>query len=280
MIRQCLLSLISFLVLPASAVADEITDSVEIGGRAVKIPAPVGFVRCDGVNAEWDKVMATMQAPTNRVIANYGTQVDHDALRAGEFPDYSENFNVQVMRTMEAKEFGTETFAGIKAETATEVKNASAKIQEQASKVISEGGKKLADEFGVDAALSVSDTAMLGIFHEDAQSFGFTMALKMKIETPKGPEVTKSVVACIMQPVNGRLLMFYSTKPYLSEDDRTKAETSVKEWAAATFAANPQVKGPAAKRGIFDGTGRAGLIGAIGGVAVAAILALKKKIMG
>jgi len=247
----------------------------------LKIPAPAGgFVRCDGVNAEWDKVMSTMQAPTNRVLANYGTQADQDALRAGEGPDYSENFNVQVMRTLEAKEFGTETFAGIKAETAKEVKNASAKIQEEAGKIISEGGKKLADEMGVDAALSVSDTAMLGIFHEDAQSFGFTMALKVSMTTPKGPEVAKSVVACIMQPVNGRLLMFYSTKPYGSEEDRKKAEASVKEWAAATFAANPQVKGPPARRGIFDGSGRSALIGAIGGVVVAAILALKKKIMG
>ena len=249
----------------------------------IKIPAPAGgFVRCDGVSADWDKAMLAMQAPTNRVIANYGTQADQDALRAGEPADYSENFNVQVIREFESKEFGTETFAGIKNQTAQEVKNATAKIQEQASKIIREGSKKLADEMGVDvdAALSVSDTAMLGVFQEDEKSFGFTMALKMKLETPKGEEVTKSVVACIMQPVNGRLLMFYSTKPYLSEDDRKRAEASVKEWAAATFAANPQVKGPPAKRGIFDGTGRAALIGAIGGGVVAAILALKKKIAG
>jgi hypothetical protein len=47
----------------------------------------------------------------------------------------------------------------------------------------------------------------------------------------------------------------------------------------ATFAANPQVKGPAS-RGLFNGVGRSGLIGAIAGVVIAALFMVKKKIFG
>lgn len=281
MIRLCLLPLISLFLLPASALADEITESIDVGGRVLKIPAPAGgFVRCDGVNADWDKAMASMQVASNRTLVNYGTQADQDALRAGSAPDYSKNFNVQVIRQLEAKEIGTDTFAGLKDQTAKEVKAAIAKAEKEINEAMASGSREISDQYGVDAALKVSDTAMLGIFRDDAQALGFTMALKLSVSTPKGTEVTKSVVASMMQPVNGRLLLFYATQPYASEADRKEAETSVKAWADAVFAANPQVKGPPAKRGLFDGVGRSGLIGAISGLVVAAVLVVKKRITG
>jgi hypothetical protein len=281
MIRLLLLPLISLFVLPASALADEITESFDVGGRTLKIPAPAGgFVRCDGVNAEWDKVMASMLATSNRMLATYGTQADQDALRAGTPSEYAKNFNVQVIRKLETQEFGTETFAGFKDQMAKEVKSAMANAEKEINEVMAKGSRELSDKTGVDAALSVSDTAMLGIFHEDSQSLGFTMALKLNVSTPKGTETMKSVVASVTQPVNGRLVLLYATQPYASEADRKEAETSVKAWADAVFAANPQVKGPPARRGLFDGVGRSGLIGAIIGGLVGVVLMVKKKITG
>ncbi|MEK7952467.1 hypothetical protein [Luteolibacter soli] len=280
MIRLFLLPLISFFVLPSSALAEEITDSIEVGGRVLRIPAPGGFVRCDGVNAEWDKVMASMQAPANRMLVTYGSHTDQEAIRAGTPADYSKNFNIQVISQLEAKEIGTDTFAGIRDQTSEEVKSAVAKVEKEVNKTMAEGSRKISDQLGVDTALSISDTAMLGVFQEDAQSFGFTMALKLKVSTPKGTEDSKSVVAAMMQPVNGRLLLFYATMPYLSENDRKEAETSVKAWADAVFAANPQVKGPPARPGLFDGVGRSGLIGAIVGGLLGVIFMVKKKITG
>jgi hypothetical protein len=236
---------------------------MDVGGRPITMPPPQGFVRCDGIHSEWDKVMASMLPATNRMLATYGTPEDHAALQAGRAPGYDKNFNVQVMLKLENQEIGSRAFRQLRNEMKGELDKLSATIDEQLKKQIATGNKKISAEYGVDDAMQISNTVVLGNFEDSETSYGFTMAMKVQAG---GQEESRLVVAALMTPVNGRLLTFYATGPFKGEADRQWAETSVAAWRDTVVAANPKVVGPALG---FDWTkvGRSTVIGAlIGGV--------------
>lgn len=263
LISGCLWLLFSLPVLatesdPAAPV------ELDVGGRKIIVPPPPGFVRCDGVNPDWDRTMESVQAPRNKLLANFGTPEDHAAIRDGEAADYTRSFNVQISRALENVEVNEKTFDQVREENRKQLETIKASIEAEIERVVREGGKQMSDDLGVEVQLSVGDLAMLGIFEDSPTSLGFTMAMTTSVETPVGIDKSRGVVAAVLVPVNGRLLYLYSNYPYSSEADRLAAEASVKMWRDAVVAANPRIKGTARK-----GVWHSAMVGAIAGGIVA-----------
>lgn len=224
--------------------------NLEIGGRTVKVPAPAGFVRCDGIDEKWDNAMKSVLPASNRMLATFGTAEDQDLLRKGTPSDYLRNFNIQTIRTTESLEIGERTFSDLRGQIKKELLAMQSKIETEVKKLAGQGNKHLQDNYGVNAALSISDTAVLGFFEETGASLGFTMVMKVGISTPDGKrEESRAVGACVMAPVNGRLIALYSTAPYTGEPSQKEVESTVQAWRDAIVAINPKVQGPA---GGFD----------------------------
>lgn len=223
---------------PSSAIAD-----ITVGGRLLKIPAPVGFVRADGVDATWDKALSSMLPASNRMLATYGSPEDVELIRKGTPSDYERNFNIQTVKSAETLEIGERTFAGMREEVKKGINNLRSQLDAEMKKLTDQGNQKFEKDFGVDRALSISDTAVLGYFEETETSIGFTMVMKVGVAGQTGREESRGVVACLMTPVNGRLVNLYSTANYAGEADQKEVESTVKAWRDAIQAINPKVLG-------------------------------------
>jgi len=272
--RLHFLLLIPFLAAAVSATsrAAPPVDTVPVGFLKIKVPPPAGFVRCDGIFAEWDKSMQSFLPAMNRLLATYGTPEDQAALGAGKAPDYSRNCNIQITRSFENQEIGERTFAGFREDMKSELLKMKSDIERQLQQLASDGSVRLNKGNGTDIALSISDTAFLGIFEDSDSALGFTMAMNAKVKSGSGgEEKSRLVAAAMMSPVNGRLVNFYATLPYSGEADRIAAEKIVTGWREAVVAANPRVAGPDVPGGWFSGTLRMAIIGGVIGALVAGL---------
>ena len=259
------------------AASEAETSTMDVGGRRIIVPNPPGgFVRVDGVNEAWDKTVGSMLPATNRLLGMYASREALEELRRGAAADTDRNFNIQIMKSLEAREIGERTFSDLRHEIRGSLDEMSAKLDAELKKLTDHGNRKLEKNLGVNAALSISNTAVLGVFEESTTALGFSMAMKVGVSTEKNREESRSVVACLMVPVNGRLVNLYATAPFHDKADQDQAETAVKAWRDSLVAANPRVEGPA---GGFDWTkvGRSGVIGAIVGGLAAGLAALFRK---
>jgi len=247
-------------------------EEVTVGGRTLKLPAPVGFERIDGLNPEVDRMVEGMLPATNRYLARFNPPKNTTSSE-------DRSFNVQVLRSVENREIGDRTFSGMKQETKAELDKAQESIRQEIAKLSGKAEKAFQDATDADAALSLSDVVVLGSFDDSPNSLGFTMALNIAAKAGDKTIKSKGVVASMLVPVNGRLINLYANAEFNSAADRAWAEQAVTAWRDAVVAANPRVEGPAAGGFDFTRVGRSGLIGGIVGgvVAVIALLFKKKK---
>ncbi|WP_395749324.1 hypothetical protein [Prosthecobacter sp.] len=249
-------------------------EDVVVGGRTLKLPAPAGFERVDGLDLGKDRLVNDLLPASNRYLARFDPPKESTAHEG-------RSFNAQVLRSIESMEIGDRTFADMKQQTKAELDKAQDTIRQELAKASGKAEKALQDAVGADAALSVSDVAVLGYFDESPSSLGFTMALNVAAKSGDQNVKGKVVAASMIVPVNGRLIYLYANTDLKSEADRKWAEQSVTAWRDMVLAANPRVEGPAARSSIFKGVGRAAIVGAIIGgvgalVAVFAVLLRKK----
>lgn len=243
-----------------------------MGGRAIRLPAPGGFERIDGVNIEDDRSVAAMLPATNRYLARYGAPKTRAA-------DEGRSFNAQVLRNVESREIGSRTFGQLKQQTKGEIEQAEETLRQELAKATGKEAKALPNSTVADA-LSVSEVVVLGWFTETPHSLGFTVAMNGAEKAGDPSAKNKVVSATMIVPVNGRLIYLYANADFKSEADRKWTEQAVTAWRDAILAVNPRVEGPDVDSSIFDGIGRTTLIGGIVGglVALIAMLFKKKKV--
>lgn len=251
---------------PKSASREE----VDVGGRKIKLPTPVGFQRVDGLNAESDRMMESMLPASNRYLARFEAPKSNTA-------EEGHSYNAQVLRTLENREIGDRTFGEMKQQTKAELDKVMENIRQEVAKISGKAEKAFQDATVADAALSVSDVAVLGYFDDSPNSLGFTMAMNVAAKADDKAIKGKIVVASMIVPTNGRLIYLYANADLKSEADRQWAEKAVKAWRDVVVAANPRVEGPPASTSIFDGVGRSMLIGAIVGAVGGLFAMLFKK---
>jgi len=254
----------------ADATKPQTRDDVSVGGRTIKLPPPAGFERIDGLNKEKDRLVESMLAASNRYLARFEPLKTNAA-------DTGRSFNSQVLRSLENREIGDRTFAEMKQQTKKELDQAKAAIDAEVAKAKGKAEKAMQDATGADAALSVSDVAVLGYFSETPNSLGFTMAMNLAAQSGDHAIKVKGVIASMIVPVNGRLIYLYANADFNSAADRQWAENAVTAWRDAVLAANPRVEGPPAHRSIFDGVGRSAIFGAIAGAIGGLVAMLLKK---
>ena len=260
-LTHAILVLICLQICPADTPIPNSRDQVVIRGRPIKLPAPTGFERADGLDLEVDRLRNDALPASNRYVARFEPLKTNTA-------DLGRSMDVQVMRSLESREIGDRTFSEVKEQTKAELDRARASIEQDLAKATGNAEKALQAATTADAALSVSDVAVLGYFGNEPSSLGFTMAMKVAAQAGSSSTEAKLVVASIIVPVNGRLIYLYANADFRSEVDREWAESAATAWRDAIMVTNPRVEGPPAKTWIFDGSLRAGLIGALlGGVA-------------
>lgn len=251
--------------------------TVTIGNKTIVVPAPAGFVRSDGIDPEIDRAEAAMLPETNRRLIAFSTPEKVECVQNRLPGALERNFDCQIPRNLENRDVGEQAFKDARVKLRAEIEKLKLKVNEFIKPFIKQGNQRLSDQFGVDAALTVSDTAVLGVFDDTPTSLGFSMAMKVGRQTDANEAPEKWLTACIVVPVNGRLIYLYSSSPYQAEGDRIWAEQAVSAWRDAVVNANPRIAGPT--RGGFDFTAayRSGVIGGVIGGLVGGFMWLFKK---
>jgi hypothetical protein len=262
----------------ADAPVEATSCTVTAGLKTITVPFPAGYVRCDGINKDFDAGMAGFIPPTNRLLAYFASPADLEGIKNLTGGGHERSFNIQIVKAAEREEIGQRTFAGLKDRMKEELEKARATIDEEIKRTFAAGNEKVKKEYGVDAALSVSGTAFLGFFEETDTALGFTMAMKTKEKNEEGKEVEiRSIAAAVVSPVNGRLLSFYANYPYEKESDRADAEKAVAAWRDAVVAANPQIAGPEAPESGGRRIGKLAGYGIGAALVVGAIIFMNRK---
>ena len=215
---------------------------VSIGGRALTIPMPGGFDRCDGINPEVDKIFHAALPPSNRMVLNLAPSARVEELRSGAVPTLSRSLNLQIVRELGSRDIGLRDFAGVRLEMREELKKMEATIAEEIRKNSKRGSEKMKDATRTDIVFDITDTAMLGVFEDTDASIGFTMGMQVKAGAGTDVSNSRMVASVIMTPVNGRLINLYANGDLHTEADRQWAEQAVKAWRAQIVAANPQME--------------------------------------
>jgi len=245
-------------------------EEVTVGGQTIRLPAPAGFERVDGLDAEADRMIESLLPDSNRYLARFKPIKPNDL-------GTERSFNAQVLKSLEDREIGDRTFSEMKQSTKKELDQARDALRQEIAKAASNAEKVLQDATSAEAALSVSDVAVLGYFDDSPSSLGFTMALNFATKTGDTSTKSKGVIASMIVPVNGRLIYLYANADFHSEADRQWAEKAVTSWRDVVVASNPRLEGPPASTSIFDGIRRSTIIGAIVGALVGLIAMLFKK---
>jgi hypothetical protein len=238
-----------------------------LGGRGVAVPPPAGFVRVDGIWKEWDDMTGKLLPATNRRLAKYGTPEDLKLVEDSKVPASSSDFDLQILRKFEDKDIGTRTFGELRQQIVQEIARSMGDLDKEMAKMSARANDLLDKEYNLKSKLSFGKPVPLGTFVENDSMVGFSMLISVDSGTAEPEANTASVVACLMMPLNGRLLYLYHGMPYRTEADQKNTETGVLNWGQQVAAANPAFAGPPAKdKGIFGGTARAALIGAAAGL--------------
>ena len=110
-------------------------EDVDVGGRKIKLPAPAGFQRVDGLNAESDRLLESMQPASNRYLARFEAPKSNTA-------EEGHSFNAQVLRTLENREIGDRTFGEMKQQTKAELDKVMENIRQEVAKISGKAKKR------------------------------------------------------------------------------------------------------------------------------------------
>lgn len=169
-------------------------DTVKSAPRLVTIPAPEGFHEIRHSSAYVWRLMESMVAPTNRLLAAFVSKVDFDAILRGDLPELRRYMLVKVSRGFEANvisrtEFG-EVARLVKQERAAVVDSLKTSINSERFP----GSEKRSKES--DARVERGELEFLGVFFESSDAIGhgtLKTVQRYEGETPLGETVAGSM---------------------------------------------------------------------------------------
>jgi hypothetical protein len=245
--------------------------TITVGGRDLLVPNPAGFERGDGVKPDYDGIIESYIAATNRLLANFLIPEEVEMLRGTETPAAERTFNLQTLRKLENLNFGPSGTKSLLAQSRGEIQKQRNEIEKLTNSAVKAGNDKLKEAYDTDLELSLSGTTILDFFEDSDTALGFSIVSNLTVDK----ETERVITAAMMTTVNSRLLYFYATSPFKTNTDREWAETHVKEWAQATLAANP-VAANGGILGLLSGVSKPGLIGGVVGGIVALIVVMTR----
>jgi hypothetical protein len=204
-------------------------EEAKIGDVTIKVPAPSGFVRYDGLNERIDGVMLQMVPKTNRLLLMFATPKDAALAKKGKPEELGRYMMLQTFRAAEdmklsAKEFG-QVVEGVEAQFASSEK------AEQLQDEVNAQLKKTKDA----KDLKVGETVMLGVYQKTEYSVDMGMLIKAQV---RNEEPTPMAAAFSIIRLREKVLYLYVYSGYYAAEDIAWTRKTVKEWREAVVAAN------------------------------------------
>jgi hypothetical protein len=234
-----LVRMFCLLLLALSAMGAEVA-VVKIGGRAVRIPRPEGFLRYDGKSSQVDAMQASFVPPSNRIVAAFAEPADLQKAVGDEFPRLSRSFNAQENRELNDAVLSPEEFASVKAALRQQMDALKTGAGPALSDVEQSASSAISNRLNARLNVKVGEVTPLGVFAETPDSICFLLLVKARVaggplEDPIDPNT--AVAGCVAH-VRDRLLYLYANTTYDGKPDTDWAREQIVNWRDAVLAAN------------------------------------------
>jgi hypothetical protein len=221
-----------FAALPLTA--QTTSDIFQLGSKAIRVPAPEGFV---DTATRFDKValrLATTEAPQNETIASYVPESLVSKLTENQNIDLPIYAKFSVGRRIKDLDCSPQNFAttvaGFKAFFPT-LLDPNSQATKQLESDISGELKELS---GKDQTVRLSGQKNLGYFQETPDVFSGLSAVNLEVNGKSMPLIGSASLV----RVNDRLIFLYVYKQTTSKDDVALMMDLAKKWTASVLFAN------------------------------------------
>lgn len=203
----------------------------DLGGRSVRIPAPVQFTEAVTAFPHIAARVAAGENPMNEVLAVHVSNSIVPDLKGGGEPDLEFYTKVSVLKQIKATDITPDEF--------TDLADAFERQSPGALQTIVKNGEagtteRLNNHWREDVGLKIGETRMLGYFGRKQGSVSSMFI--MDVEMFKRRSVILGSMS--MVHVNNRVLFLYVFRIRQSDKDREAVVGLTKSWIAATLAAN------------------------------------------
>ncbi len=221
--------------------ADEGPAEFEVAGVKIRVPAPEGYVRISGKNADFDKKTASSLAPGTVMVGFYGTVEDGKELEGGVFPRQERNYSVQVLQ---ADQSITEAdFGLVLAATEEQMDEQLGLFEKSVQEAAAKAGKTVAEIEGSDVAFEVGEMIPLGVLGKGEGWLTFGMRLSLDARRAEGDTKVRSTVVATMMRVGSKVMALYATDLTGRRGVVDELKDEVWKWRREVAAANRDAAG-------------------------------------
>jgi hypothetical protein len=231
--------LAALLLVVSTALAHDVT----IGGVAITIPEPSGFVAVTPQMSKLFEFDEQFVTPTNQGLVTFISEPDAEIASQGEIPDMTRRFSVQTLKSLMMVPVSHFDFEVAKRTLKSSNETISKQLERDAPGVMDKISKGFSKELDANVAFSIADAIPFPPHLETDRLLAFSMVLKYNIDTGAG-EPTSMIVAATttLAHVRGKVLYLYC---FADEADLDWTKEVSKSWAEAVVAENPSDLGTA-----------------------------------
>lgn len=171
------------LWLPVTAGAAE----VSVGGKAFKIPVPLGFATLTHDMQPLHDVSLDTGNPNNRRLVTFIQEDVVPLALAGETPTFERFINVDVMRALESVDATPSDYAQLQKLLGDDLDQTIARVEQLLPEKMDGLSDRVSDTLDVEMALSISAVVPLPVHRESDNAMSFSSFMKYQMSDEAGP---------------------------------------------------------------------------------------------
>ena len=204
---------------------------VQVGGSAIRIPAPKGFA--DASKSPELLTVGKMFTPRHRrLLAFFVHEQDLQAAQSGQEPDLHQTSDVQTSLADEHKLFSEAGFAKVKEQVKTQHREAAR----------SSGGttrfEEVLRQLDNQARLELKGVVPVGVIEESPYSITVLFVARSQLRASGGVADDTNISAVTVAAIKGKPVWLITRRTLREKGDIDIASASAKEWIVAVQAAN------------------------------------------
>jgi len=205
---------------------------MNVGGKYVDIPAPIGFARVTSSMSELNQylVLAADVDQLNDTLAVYIPASSVPSALEGRIPELNRYFILKVNKKLKGYSVSDPQFAGIQKAFESQHLNANIKANGIISKSLGSFGDKISEQYKVDFVMKNFGSFPLEIHEKGDDYLAFSAYLRLQTLVAKQIDTEVTCYTGTILNVSGQVLLMFS---YGTRNDLAWTRTSSSSWRNA-----------------------------------------------
>ena len=227
-------------LVPMTARAAEPGVQAPIGLKLLDLPVPAGFADALRELPQIRLIGERMTPPSNRLLAIFMSQADHDRARAGQTPSMQRYFMVQTLRQAELAVVSDADFGQVRSLLRQQYQRLLKQAGSQTQGLLDSAMREISRDAGIESlSLKAGEVKGLEVFDERPGSISLLAATRFVAQADGRTEEVPMALAITTAVVKGKLLYFYAYAVYREPADLDWLRGVTRDWLALAAASNP-----------------------------------------